>query len=224
MKRLFSIFCLAAGLATASPIVHIDKFGKSLGGWNDKGKYAEFERSGSIYRTWRPEITPMVNGGVFVSLRVDHLRGVFASDDHASLEVTFAPDGTVESARSSLALQGKRVTSDLIAGTGKLGANVAGLDRAAKVGAELLANLSAKILRENIREPGRVTFPAVLNHNYNLLCLAVTNVPLAELVLEDDDEKDEEDDETEAPEEEKVEDPEVPTVVPLVIEKPPAKK
>ncbi|MDE0859438.1 MAG: hypothetical protein OSA93_04720 [Akkermansiaceae bacterium] len=224
MKRLFSIFCLAAGLATASPIVHIDKFGKSLGGWNDKGKYAEFERSGSIYRTWRPEITPMVNGGVFVSLRVDHLRGVFASDDHASLEVTFAPDGTVESARSSLALQGKRVTSDLIAGTGKLGANVAGLDRAAKVGAELLANLSAKILRENIREPGRVTFPAVLNHNYNLLCLAVTNVALAELVLEDDDEKDEEDDETEAPEEEKVEDPEVPTVVPLVIEKPPAKK
>jgi hypothetical protein len=224
MKRLFSIFYLAAGLATASPIVHIDKFGKSLGGWNDKGKYAEFERSGSIYRTWRPEITPMVNGGVFVSLRVDHLRGVFASDDHASLEVTFAPDGTVESARSSLALQGKRVTSDLIAGTGKLGANVAGLDRAAKVGAELLANLSAKILRENIREPGRVTFPAVLNHNYNLLCLAVTNVPLAELVLEDDDEKDEEDDETEAPEEEKVEDPEVPTVVPLVIEKPPAKK
>jgi len=221
MKRLFSIFCLAAGLATASPIVHIDKFGKSLGGWNDKGKYAEFERSGSIYRTWRPEITPMVNGGVFVSLRVDHLRGVFASDDHASLEVTFAPDGTVESARSSLALQGKRVTSDLIAGTGKLGANVAGLDRAAKVGAELLANLSAKILRENIREPGRVTFPAVLNHNYNLLCLAVTNVPLAELVLEDEDE---EDDETEAPEEEKVEEPEVPTVVPLVIEKPPAKK
>ena len=221
MKRLFSIFCLAAGLAGASPIVHIDKLGNSLGGWDDKGKYAEFERSGSIYRTWRPEITPMVNGGVFVSLRVDHLRGVFASDDHASLEVTFAPDGTVESARSSLALQGKRVTSDLIAGTGKLGANVAGLDRAAKVGAELLANLSAKILRENIREPGRVTFPAVLNHNYNLLCLAVTNVPMAELVLEDDNE---EDDETEAPEEEKVEEPEVPTVVPLVIEKSPAKK
>ena len=120
-----------------------------------------------------------------------------------------------------MALQGKRVTSDLIAGTGKLGANVAGLDRAAKVGAELLANLSAKILRENIREPGRVTFPAVLNHNYNLLCLAVTNVPMAELVLEDENE---EDDETEAPEEEKVEEPEVPTVVPLVIEKSPAKK
>jgi hypothetical protein len=44
---------------------------------------------------------------------------------------------------------------------------------------------------------------------------------MAELVLEDENE---EDDETEAPEEEKVEEPEVPTVVPLVIEKSPAKK
>ncbi len=216
MKSLLISF-LALGVVTASPVIHIDTFGESLGGWEKKNpKYAEFERSGSTYRTWRPEITPMVNGGVFVSLRIDHMRGVFATDDHASLEVTFAPDGTVESARSSLALQGKRVTSDLIAGTGKLGANIVGLDRAAKVGAEMVANLTAKVLRENIREPGRVTFPAVLNHNYNLLCLAVTVPPKATPVVEDG--------EPASSEAEAIKAPELPEAVPLIIERPPVKK
>ena len=221
--KAFLITFLALGVVAASPIVHIDTFGRSLGGWDKKDKkYAEFERSGSTYRTWKPEVTPIVNGGVFVSLRIDHLRGAFASDDHASLSVTFDKDGHVESAKSSLALQGKRVTSDLIAGTGKLGANVAGLDRAAKIGAEMVANLTAKVLRENIREPGRVTFPAVLNHNYNLLCLAVKSPPKAEQVVEEGEEpaevdKPEETKETPA-------EPDSPTAVPLIIERPPVKK
>lgn len=64
----------------------------------------------------------------------------------------------MESASSSIALQGRRITSDLIADSGKLGAKAVGLDRATRVGAEMVANLSAKILRENVREPGRVTF------------------------------------------------------------------
>ncbi|MDB4354122.1 hypothetical protein N9Z02_02345 [Akkermansiaceae bacterium] len=221
--KAFFIFFLTLGVAVASPVVHIDIFGQSLGGWDKKDqKYAEFERSGSTYRTWKPEVTPMVNGGVFVSLRIDHLRGAFASDDHASLSVTFDKDGHVESAKSSLALQGKRVTSDLIAGTGKLGASVAGLDRAAKIGAEMVANLTAKVLRENIREPGRVTFPAVLNHNYNLLCLSVKSPPKVEEVVEEGEGAAE----ANKPEEAKevLVEPEVPAAVPLIIERPPVKK
>ncbi|MGC6427675.1 MAG: hypothetical protein ACON5H_11870 [Akkermansiaceae bacterium] len=177
MKTSFAFFCVTAfalSSAAAAPMVHIDRFGKSLGGWDGKKeKYAEFERSGSKYRTWKPDVTPALNGGVFVSIRIDHLRGMFASDDHASLEVTFRADGTVESARSSIALQGRRITSDLITDTGKFGAKAAGLDRAAKVGLDMVSNLSSKVFRENVKEPGRVTFPAVLNHNYNLLCMAV---------------------------------------------------
>lgn len=146
-----------------------------MGGWKDRGgKAARFEVSGSKYRCWKPELTPTPAGGIFVSLRIDHLRGLLASDDHASLEVTFDADGNVVSARSSIALQGRRVTSDLVEGTGKLGAHFAGMDLAAKVGAEMIASLSAKVLRENIKEPGRVSFPAVLQHQYNLLCLAVS--------------------------------------------------
>jgi hypothetical protein len=157
--------------------VGIETLGRSLGGWQDKsGKAAKFEISGSKYRSWKPEVTPTPTGGIFVSIRIDHLRGLLASDDHASLEVTFDKQGNVLSARSSIALQGRQVTSDLVEGTGKLGAQLVGMELAAKVGAEMISNLSAKILRERIREPGRVSFPAVLQHQYNLLCLAIENV------------------------------------------------
>lgn len=172
--RIFLLSALSVIPALAAPMVHVDVFGEFLGGRDGKkGKYAELECSGSRYSVWKPEVTPILNGGVFVSLRVDHLRGFFASNDYASLQVSFRADGSVELARSSIALQGRRITSDLIADSGKLGAKAVGLGRTARVGAEMVANLSAKVLRENVREPGRVTFPAVLNHHYNLLCMAV---------------------------------------------------
>lgn len=173
-KFLIPALLLTMPLLQAAPQLKVEDLGKSMGGWKDKrGKAARFEVSGSTYRCWKPEVSPTPKGGIFISLRLDHLRGIFASDDHASLEITFDKDGNVVSASSSIALQGKKVTSDLIEGTGKLGTKVAGMDVATKVGAEMVANLSAKILRENIKEPGRVSFPAVLQHQYNLLCLAV---------------------------------------------------
>ncbi|MFT6180986.1 MAG: hypothetical protein ACI9NQ_001488 [Paracoccaceae bacterium] len=172
---LLSLFSLATSLVYAAPELRVSDLGKAMGGWKDKsGKAARFEVSGSTYRCWKPEVSPTPLGGIFISLRIDHLRGIFASDDHASLELTFDKDGNVVSARSSIALQGKKVTSDLIEGTGKLGASLVGMALAAKVGTEMISNLSAKILRENIKEPGRVSFPAVMQHQYNLLCLAVT--------------------------------------------------
>lgn len=172
---LLSLFSLATLLTHAAPELRVADLGKSMGGWKDKsGKAARFEVSGSTYRCWKPEVSPTPLGGIFISLRIDHLRGIFASDDHASLEITFDKDGNVVSARSSIALQGKKVTSDLIEGTGKLGASLVGMELAAKVGTEMVTSLSAKIMRENIKEPGRVSFPAVMQHQYNLLCLAVT--------------------------------------------------
>jgi hypothetical protein len=42
-------------------------------------------------------------------------------------------------------------------------------DRAVQIGTDLVADLSAKLLREKIVEAGRVSFPAVLRHNYNKL-------------------------------------------------------
>lgn len=175
MRLLLAIFLPILALPlSAAPELKLAKMGEAMGGWKDKGgKAARFEVSGANYRCWKPETSPTPTGGIFVSLRIDHLRGLLASDDHASLEVAFDENGNVVSARSSIALQGKRVTSDLVEGTGRLGARLVGMDLAGKVGTEMISDLSAKILRENIREPGRVSFPAVLQHQYNLLCQAV---------------------------------------------------
>lgn len=174
----FSLFLFTLVICQAAPVIKVEQLGEAMGGWTDKGgKAAKFEVSGSRYRSWKPEVSPTPTGGIFVSIRIDHLRGLLASDDHASLEVTFDGDGNVVSARSSIALQGRRVTSDLIEGTGRFGARLVGMDLAAKVGTEMVTNLSSKILKEQIREPGRVSFPAVLQHQYNLLCQALETGP-----------------------------------------------
>jgi hypothetical protein len=108
-------------------------------------------------------------------VRIDHRRGFMASDDHASLELSFAPDGSLVSAQSSLALQGRTISSELIKGGASATTSVAapGIDRAVRVGTDLVADLSSKLLREKIVEPGRVSFPAAIRHNYNLLYRAV---------------------------------------------------
>ncbi len=187
MKSVLALLLACSVGLSAAPRVYENVFGRFLGGWNAKhSKAVDYEVSGSRYRTWRPEVTPQIDGGIYVSLRIDHLRGMLATDDHASLELFFDKDGNVVSARSSLALQGKRVTSDLIRSTGELGKVVPGLDGAAKVGTDLVADLSSKILRENITEPGRVTFPSVIQHNYNYLCMSVGEQSQRAVPLDED--------------------------------------
>jgi hypothetical protein len=157
--------------------VEIDQaaFGKSLGGWTKRAKAsAEYPLSGSVYRTYKPEVSPTPDGGVFVSVRIDHVRGWLASDDHAILEITVNSKGAIASAQSNIAIQGQSINSDLILGSNEAGKQlVTGTERAVQIGADLVTNLSTKMLRENIVEAGRVSFPAALRHNYNLLFQAV---------------------------------------------------
>lgn len=170
---ILSLLLLSLPSSWAGPILNMDRLGEQLGGWEAKGRRAaDYERSGSHYRTWKPEVTAMLDGGLFISMRIDHMRGLFASDDHASLQVTIDKNGNVVQAQSSMAFQGQKITSDAIRLGANAGTSAAGVERVAKVGTDLLADLSSKLLRENVAEPGRVTFPAVIHHNYNLLCLA----------------------------------------------------
>lgn len=148
--------------------------GKSLGGWKKKdNKAAEYPLSGSVYRTFKPEVTPTPEGGIFVSVRIDNVRGWMSSDDYAVLEITVSPQGVISSAKSSIALQGRSITSDVILGANEVGKQVTGADRAVQIGSDLISNLSAKFLNEKIVEAGRVSFPAALRHNYNLLYQAL---------------------------------------------------
>lgn len=184
MKRML-IFLAAMGavFGTATAGVRIDEkaFGENLGGWTKRAnKAAEYPLSGSTYRTYKPEITPTPDGGIFVSIRIDHMRGMLASDDHAILEITINDKGTIVSAQSNIAIQGRAITSDVIKG-GADTTKAAGVDRAVQIGTDLVADLSAKLLREKIVEAGRVSFPSVLRHNYNLLFQSIrTESPKAE--------------------------------------------
>jgi hypothetical protein len=178
MKALIGavVMAVSGGALAAAPVVHDEVFGRTLGGWNAKrGKASDYEISGTKYRTWRPHVSPTVDGGIFVSVRIDHVRGIFASDDHAVLELGFDQNGEIVSAQSTIALQGRKITSDVIQGGTKFGTNVVGVDRVVKVGTDLIGSLTAKMLREKVTEPGRVGFPAAVRHNYNLLCLAIGN-------------------------------------------------
>jgi hypothetical protein len=181
-SALLSLFALSASLLPATAAVGIDEaaLGASLGGWQKRSKQAaEYTLSGAAYRTYRPEISPTPDGGLFVSLRIDHVRGMFASDDHAVLEVTINSKGQIASAQSSIAIQGRSITSDVIRGGTDAGQKLSGTDRAVQIGTDLVADLSTKLLREKIVEAGRVSFPAALRHNYNLLfqSIRVTEAP-----------------------------------------------
>ncbi len=181
MKTPLLLLCLLFALPLHAAVeIDVETFGESLGGWKArKGKAAEYEISEATYRTYQPESSPSPDGGIFVSVRIDHVRGFMASDDHASLELSFAADGTLVTAQSSLALQGRTISSELIKGGTSASTSVAApyVDRAVKIGTDLVADLSSKLLREKIVEPGRVSFPAAIRHNYNLLFQAVRSKP-----------------------------------------------
>jgi len=171
---LLSLLCAAAPLAALE--IDAESFIASLGGSKAlKGKATVYDLSGASYRTYLPEVSPSPDGGLFISVRIDHMRGFLASDDHASLEMTFSADGTLAAAQSSIALQGITISSDLIKGGASASTSVAApyVDRAVKIGTDLVADLSSKLLREKIVEPGRVSFPAAIRHNYNLLYQSV---------------------------------------------------
>lgn len=173
MIRIALVLSLVSTLH-AGVSLDIDAFGKSLGGWQAKGKEAcDYDLSGSQYRTFKPEVTPTPDGGIFASVRIDNRRGWLASDDHAVLEITIDKKGSIVSAQSNLALQGRTISSDVIRTGGTVGGAVPGVGAAVKIGADLTADLSSKLLREKVVEPGRVNFPAAVRHNYNLLFQAI---------------------------------------------------
>lgn len=174
MKAIVFLFSAIISCASAEVKLDSDFFGKSLGGWK-KGspQTVDYSLSGSEYRTYKPEITPTPEGGIYISIRIDHLRGWLASNDHAVLEVTVSPVGIITAAKSNIAIQGRSISSDVIFGTNEAGKAVTGADRAVQIGTDLVADLSSKLLREKIVEAGRVSFPAALKHNYNWLYQAI---------------------------------------------------
>jgi hypothetical protein len=187
------LFLLLAATAHAGVEVDIEKFGESLGGWTKEGKKAaEYKFSETDYRTYKPEVTQAPDGGVFISVRVDHLRGLFSADDHASIEMSFGPTARFSPPRPRFPSRSAASAATCFAAGGQSAAKAAGdlvggtAEKAAKLSSNVFASLASKVLRENVTEPGRIAYPAALRHNYNLLyqCVKFTKDPPKALPVE----------------------------------------
>jgi hypothetical protein len=58
------------------PRLNLARMGKELTGWSNKdGTAAVYHRQGSNYRTYKPMVMQTPAGGLFVSTKIDHIRG-----------------------------------------------------------------------------------------------------------------------------------------------------
>ncbi|OUJ75795.1 LGFP repeat-containing protein [Hymenobacter crusticola] len=152
------------------------KLGQQLTGWDAKdGSAAEYTSAGSNYRTYKPSVSPTPSGGLFISTKLDHIRGM-AADDHAQVEMEFAANGVIISSRVAMTIQGHNtLDTGLIAGAAGAGGTVFG-GPAVGAAATAIAELSAKIVNSltkfitNLSETGgRANFPAVVRLNMNCI-------------------------------------------------------
>lgn len=92
--------------------VDIETLGQSLNGWS-KNRTATYTIDSQTYRTHVPTVTRNLDGGMFVSMRVEHLSGI-RPDATGYLELTFTPSGYVGAAQIRLTMNGKKYNTGQI--------------------------------------------------------------------------------------------------------------
>jgi hypothetical protein len=145
------------------PRLNLARLGSELSGWSDKdGTAAEYDSGGSNYRTYQPTVSMTPAGGLFISTKIDHIRGA-AQDDHNQLEMEFDRDGHIVSTRSVMTIQGTpQFDTGLIKAAADLYDDKAG--KIAEVSAKILNSLMSFISGLN-EHGGRANFPAVVQYN-----------------------------------------------------------
>ncbi len=99
-----------------------DKFASSMGDkWDKKDKMAmEYESKNSNYRTWLQDTSLLPKqGGLYVSSKIDHIRGGFGEDDHIIVMMGYGPDGMAITGQAAVQIQEDKssYTTDIIQGT-----------------------------------------------------------------------------------------------------------
>lgn len=132
------------------------------------GRAYELLSQDSNYRVWRPDVATSPDGGVALSMKLDHIRGMF-QDDHALMQLAFRPNGTLASSSWTIELQGHNPVSKFLdVASGELPAGVSSV-------AKLVATLTSAI--EDLGERGgRLNFPAVLGFIATRVTLRMSNV------------------------------------------------
>lgn len=139
--------------------------GEKLGGWDDKdGKAAKYESAGSNYRMYKPSATKTQDGGLFISTKLDHIRGM-GGDDHCQLEITLDSAGKIVSAESSITMGDKSFDTGLIEAAALLTANPEIIVVTA-IATEMYKDMKKQIAKWT-DDGGRKNFPAVVKHGFN---------------------------------------------------------
>ncbi|WP_411845498.1 hypothetical protein AAFN60_17735 [Roseibacillus persicicus] len=95
-----------AGLSSAFGLgIDVEGLGHNLNGWQ-KNRTATYTIDSQTYRTHVPTVTQNLDGGIFVSMRVEHISAVRA-DAIGYIELTFTPSGYVGASQIRLTMNGK---------------------------------------------------------------------------------------------------------------------
>ncbi|MEM9081499.1 MAG: hypothetical protein AAGC74_12495 [Verrucomicrobiota bacterium] len=113
MKTVAIILAAAlAGLGSAFGLgIDVEGFGRTLSekGWG-RNRTASYTIDNQKYRTHVPTVTKNIDGGIFVSTRVDHLSTT-RPDAVSYIELTFTPDGYVGASQIRIQMKGQRLNT-----------------------------------------------------------------------------------------------------------------
>ncbi len=114
MKNLVAIAVFTlSGLSSLFGLgVNVDGLGQSLNGWNKK-RMAVYSIDNQTYRTHVPTVTENLDGGIFVSMRVEHVSAV-RPDATGYIELTITPSGYVGAAQIRLTMNGEKYNTGQI--------------------------------------------------------------------------------------------------------------
>lgn len=108
-----AVILLAIGLSGVTSAfgqsINLEGLGQSLNGWK-KNRTATYTIDNRTYRTHVPTVTPNLDGGVFLSTRIEHLGG-FKPDAVCYLELTFTPQGSVGSSQIRITMNGQKLNT-----------------------------------------------------------------------------------------------------------------
>ena len=172
ITTIIALFCFVAvspAVSPSHPSLDKRKLGQQMGGWNDKnGEAAKFRSAGSKYRLYKPDATRGADRGLFVSTKLDHVRGM-GGDDHAQLQLWFDSTGVLKKSRAKISMGDHSFDTGIITQAANASVVAGGDPRVAAI-----ANLSASVLNKLNRQVsrwnehgGRANFPSVIEHSMN---------------------------------------------------------
>lgn len=160
------VFC--SGLVFAAPTLDTEALAKNLNkgrGWDKKDKTAvEYKSADHKYRTYTPTTSKTSADGLFVSTKINHIRG-FGGDDYCILELTFDSKGKLISERGEIVFGNKKFDTGILT-------TAAEGNKEVEVGAKVFNKLADQVAAWG-ESGGRKNFPAVVKHNANWIAAAV---------------------------------------------------